>query len=78
MTTHNYNEHDVLFRKEFPGQLYTIMDMMKTCGTTVSDYKAWRGKKIATSDIGGASDPSFEMLPTSKRRRVSRKEVVMN
>lgn len=81
MTTHNYNEHDVLFRKEFPGQLYTptpssIMDMMETCGTTVSDYKAWRGKKIAASDIGGASDPSFEMLPTSKRRRVSRKEIL--
>ena len=58
-----------MLRKEFPGRLNTptpetIMSMMKNRGVTISYNKAWRGKQIAASDIRGAPEMSFELLPS--------------
>ena len=58
-----------MLRKEFPGRLNTptpetIMSMMKNRGVIISYNKAWRGKQIAASDIRGAPEMSFELLPS--------------
>ena len=37
--------------------------MMKTEGMSISYYKAWRAKRQAASDVRGAPEVSFEILP---------------
>ena len=58
-----------MLRKEFPGQLDTpapsrVVDMMRNRGVSISYHKAWRGKKKAASDVRGAPEHSFELLPS--------------
>ena len=58
-----------MLKKEFPGQLETptpkrVIDMMKNRGVSISYFKAWRGKRKAASDVRGAPEVSFEILPS--------------
>ena len=58
-----------MLKKEFLGQLETptpkgVIDMMKNRGASISYFKAWRAKRKAASDVRGAPEVSFEILPS--------------